>query len=521
MRPDIFSLAERNLNLLPSEWSETSKRFKRVTAALPSLGTLTRRPVLRDGVLHADLCIIGAGSGGLSVAAGAVQMGASVVLIEKHLMGGDCLNTGCVPSKALLAAAHAAHAQRHAGPFGIANHEPTVDFAKVHAHVHGVIAAIAPHDSVERFEGLGVTVIRAPASFTGPDEVLAGSQRIRARRFVVATGSAAAIPPVPGLGEIPYLTNETIFDLTEKPDHLLVLGGGPIGIEMAQAFRRLGACVTLVERAAILPRDEPEAAAMLRDVLTREGITLHEGNEVIAARQTSPGVALELRGKAGPVLVQGSHLLVAAGRKPNTAGLGLDLAGIEVTPRGITVDQRLRSSNRRVFAIGDVAGGPQFTHIAGYHAGIVIRNALFGLPAKVDYAALPWVTYADPELAHVGLTEAEARAAGHDVSTLLQPLAGNDRAKAERASEGLAKIILGPRGRILGATILAPHAGEMIGIWGLAIQQKMKIGAIASMILPYPTMSEISKRAAGCFYTPSLFSTRTRRLVGLLQRWLP
>ncbi|MCE2761510.1 MAG: FAD-dependent oxidoreductase, partial [Acetobacteraceae bacterium] len=226
-------------------------------------------------------------------------------------------------------------------------------------------------------------------------------------------------------------------------------------------------------------------------------------------------------GNAGTVLVQGSHLLVAAGRKPNTAELGLEAAGIEVTPRGITVDQRLRSSNRRVFAIGDVSGGPQFTHIAGYHAGIVIRNALFGLPAKVDYAALPWVTYADPELAHVGLTEASAREAGHDISTLLQRLAGNDRAQAERATEGLAKVILGPRGRILGATILAPRAGEMIGVWGLAIQQKMKIGAIASMMAPYPTMSEISKRAAGSFYTPSLFSARTRRLVGLLQRWLP
>ena len=492
-----------------------------MNASLPTPGKSARRPVLRDGVLHADLCIIGAGSGGLSVAAGAVQMGASVVLIEKHVMGGDCLNTGCIPSKALLAAAHTAHAQRHAGPFGVASHEPVVDFAMVHAHVHGVIAAIAPHDSVERFEGLGVTVIQAAASFTGPKEIQAGSQRIRARRFVLATGSSAAIPPVAGLGDIPYLTNETIFDPKERPDHLLVLGGGPIGIEMAQAFRRLGARVTLVEHAAILPRDEPEAVTILRDALIREGITLHEGIEVVAARNTGVGVKLELRGSAGPVIVEGSHLLVAAGRKPNTAGLGLEAAGIEFTPRGITVDQRLRSSNRRVFAIGDVSGGPQFTHIASYHAGIVIRNALFGLPAKVDYAALPWVTYADPELAHVGLTETAARDAGHDVTTLLQPLSGNDRAQAERTTEGLAKIILGSGGRILGATILAPRAGEMIGVWGLAIQQKLKIGAIASMIAPYPTMSEISKRAAGSFYTPSLFSTRTRRLVGLIQRWLP
>jgi pyruvate/2-oxoglutarate dehydrogenase complex dihydrolipoamide dehydrogenase (E3) component len=292
-------------------------------------------------------------------------------------------------------------------------------------------------------------------------------------------------------------------------------------MDKAERYRRLGARVTLVERAAILPLPEPEAVTILRDALIREGITLHEGIEVVAARNTGAGVKLELRGSAGPVIVEGSHLLVAAGRKPNTAGLGLEAAGIEFTPRGITVDQRLRSSNRRVFAIGDVSGGPQFTHIASYHAGIVIRNALFGLPAKVDYTALPWVTYADPELAHVGLTEAAAREAGHDISILLQPLVGNDRAQAERATEGLAKIILGSRGRILGATILAPHAGEMIGLWGLAIQQKLKIGAIASMIAPYPTMSEISKRAAGSFYTPSLFSTRTRRLVGLIQRWLP
>jgi pyruvate/2-oxoglutarate dehydrogenase complex dihydrolipoamide dehydrogenase (E3) component len=489
------------------------------TGAAP--GLRPRRPRLRDGILHADLCIIGAGSGGLSVAAGAVQMGASVILVEKHLMGGDCLNTGCVPSKALLAAAHAAEVVRRSGRFGVNGHEPAIDFAKVHAHVHGVIAAIAPHDSVERFEGLGVTVLRGAARFSGPAEVAAAGQRIRARRFVVASGSTAAVPPVPGLAQVPYLTNETVFGLTEAPGHLLVLGGGPIGVELAQAFRRLGAAVTIVERASILPKDEPEAVAVLRGVLLREGIALHEHAEVAAARPLANGVELELRGPDGPVALVGTHLLVAAGRRPNTEGLGLDAAGIDATPRGITVDARLRSSNRRVFAIGDVAGGPQFTHIAGYHAGIVIRNALFGLPAKVDYAALPWVTYADPELAHVGLTEAEARATGHDVSTLTQPLSGNDRARAEGETDGLAKIVLGPRGVVLGATIVAPRAGEMIGMWGLAIQQRLKIGAIAAWLAPYPTMSEMSKRAAGGFYTPTLFGARTRRLVGLIQRLLP
>jgi pyruvate/2-oxoglutarate dehydrogenase complex dihydrolipoamide dehydrogenase (E3) component len=476
---------------------------------------------MRDGVLHADLCVIGGGSGGLSAAAGAVQMGASVVLIEKHLMGGDCLNTGCVPSKALLAAAHAAQAVRSAGRFGVNGHEPTVDFARVHAHVHGVIGAIAPHDSVERFEGLGVTVIRAAARFTGPAEVEAGGQRIRARRFVIATGSSAAVPPVPGLADIPFLTNETVFGLTERPEHLILLGGGPIGVEMAQAFRRLGTAVTLLERAAILPKDEPEAVAIIRSALRREGIALVEEAEVVSVARAGNGVEVTLGGADGPRRIMASHLLVAAGRRPNTAGLGLDAAGIEATPRGITVDARLRTGNRRVFAIGDVAGGPQFTHIAGYHAGIVIRNALFALPAKVDYAALPWVTYADPELAHVGLTEAEARSAGHDVSVLSQPLSGNDRAQAERETEGLVKVVLGRRGRILGATIVAPRAGEMIGLWGLAIQKRLPIGAIAASLAPYPTMSEISKRAAGGYYAPSLFGARTRRLVGLIQRLLP
>lgn len=477
-----------------------------------------RRPWRKGGVLHADLCIIGAGSGGLSVAAGAAQMGAAVVLIEKHRMGGDCLNTGCVPSKALIAAAHAAAAVRGAGRFGVNGHEPVVDFPRVHAHVQGVIAAIAPHDSIERFEGLGVTVIEAEARFTGPREVEAGGERVRARRFVVATGSSAAIPPVPGLADTPYLTNETVFGLTERPGHLVVLGGGPIGVELAQAFRRLGAAVTLLEAGTILSRDEPEAVAVLRRRLVAEGVALHERVSVAAVSRAANGVAVTL---AEGARIEATHLLVAAGRRPNVAGLGLEAGGIAATPRGITVDSRLRTTNRRVYAIGDVAGGPQFTHIAGYHAGLVLRSALFGLTVRADYAALPWVTYADPELAHVGMTEAEARKAGHAVTVLAEPLSGNDRAQAERETEGLIKIVLGRRGRILGATIVAPRAGEMLGLWGLAIRKRMAIGAIASSLPPYPTMAEIGKRAAGAWYAPTLFGARTRRLVGLLQRILP
>ena len=477
-----------------------------------------RRPWRKDGALQADLCIIGAGSGGLSVAAGAAQMGAAVVLVEKHRMGGDCLNTGCVPSKALIAAAHAAEAVRSGARFGVNGHAPEIDFARVHGHVHGVIGAIAPHDSVERFEGLGVTVIQAAARFTGPDEVEAGGERIRARRFVVATGSSAAVPPVPGLAEVPFLTNETVFDLTALPGHLVVLGGGPIGVEMAQAFRRLGAAVTLLDIGSILPRDEPEAVAVVRARLVAEGVDLRERVSVAGVARAANGIAVRLGDGAA---VEGTHLLVAAGRRATVEGLGLEAAGIGFTPRGITVDAGLRTTNRRVFAIGDVAGGPQFTHIAGYHAGLVIRSALFGLRVRADYRALPWVTYADPELAHVGLTEAEARKAGHPVSVLLEPLSGIDRAQAERETEGLAKIVLGRRGRILGATIVAPRAGEMIGLWGLAIQRGLGIGAIASSLAPYPTLGEISKRAAGKYYTPALFGPRMRRVVGLIQRFLP
>jgi pyruvate/2-oxoglutarate dehydrogenase complex dihydrolipoamide dehydrogenase (E3) component len=481
-----------------------------------------KRPARRDGALHADLCVIGAGSGGLSVAAGAVQMGASVVLIEKGEMGGDCLNTGCVPSKALIAAAHAAHAARDGKRFGVHAAEPEIRFGEVHDHVHSVIGAIAPHDSVERFEGLGVQVIKAAARFMDGNTVEAAGEKIVARRFVIATGSRAAVPPIQGLAEAGYLTNESVFELSERPDHLIVLGGGPIGIEMAQSFRRLGARVTLIEKFGILAKDEPEAVAVVRDALIRDGVTLLEGIGVSEVRREGANVTVTLDGdSAAGRAVSGSHLLVAAGRRPNIENLGLDQAGVAFTAKGVTVDARLITSNRKVFAIGDVAGGPQFTHIAGYHAGIVIRNALFGLPAKVDYKALPWVTYADPELAHAGLTEADARKAGHDVQILNWSFAVNDRAQAERATEGLVKVVLGRKGLILGATIVGPRAGELIGTWGLAISSGLKIGAVASAVLPYPTLSEISKRAAGSYYTPKLFGPTTRRVVGFIQRFLP
>jgi pyruvate/2-oxoglutarate dehydrogenase complex dihydrolipoamide dehydrogenase (E3) component len=469
--------------------------------------------------LATDLCVIGAGSAGLAVAAGAAQMGADVVLIEKGRMGGDCLNYGCVPSKSLIAAAKAAHAIRHAGRFGVDGHEPEIDFQAVHYHVKGVIAAIAPHDSQERFEGLGVRVIRAPARFVGPQEVEADGGRVRARRIVVATGSSPAIPPIAGLAEVPHLTNETVFDLTERPEHLVVIGGGPIGCELAQAFRRLGAAVTVLEMLSILPKDDPAAVAVVRAQLRADGIDLREQVSVKAVARDGNGVAVTIEKANGAQRINGSHVLVAAGRRANVDGLDLEAAGIAYGPKGIKVDARLRTSNRRAYAIGDVVGGLQFTHVAAHHASVVIKNVLFKLPAKVDDRAVPWVTYTEPELAQVGLTEDLARQRGVAVQAVRWSFQENDRAQAERETAGFVKALVDGRGRIHGATIVGERAGELIQPWVLAISSGVKIGAIAQLIAPYPTFGEVSKRAAGSYYTPKLFSERTRKLVRFLMRF--
>ena len=466
--------------------------------------------------LKVDLCVIGAGSGGLSVAAGASQLGASVVLLEKHKMGGDCLNYGCVPSKALLAAGHAATAHRHGAAFGVNGAAPVIDGQKVHDHVHGVIAAIAPQDSVERFEGLGVNVIEAAGEFIARDRIKAGDREIQARRFVIATGSRPMVPPIPGLDAVPFATNETIFDNTAVPAHLLIIGGGPIGLEMAQAHRNLGAEVTLLEMFGILPQDDPELVAVVRNRLRADGIDIRERARVVGVRKTDGGIAVDIETDDCGHAVEGTHLLLAAGRKANVEDLGLEAAGVAYAPTGIEVDARLRTTNRKIWAIGDCAGGHQFTHVAGYHAGIAIRNILFRLPAKADHSAVPWVTYTDPELAHVGLSEADAKQRHGDIRVLRWPYAENDRAQAERLTDGLIKAITAKNGRILGASIVGAHAGELIQPWVLAVGNKMKISKLASMIAPYPTLGEVSKRAAGSFFTPSLFSDRTRKIVRFL-----
>ncbi len=454
-------------------------------------------------VLAPDLCVIGGGSGGLVVAAGASQMGAAVVLVEAGAMGGDCLNSGCVPSKTLLAAAHEAKA-RGGAP----------DFAAAMARVRRVIAGIAPNDSVERFEGLGVTVIQARARFIAPDAVEAGGTVIRARRFVIATGARPLVPGIPGLREAPHLTYETVWSLAAAPEHLLVLGGGPVGVELAQAFRRLGSAVTVVEAGRLLPREDPELVEPVRLQLRRDGVTLREGAAVTAVEGGGGGVRLRL----GAEVVAGSHLLVAVGRRPAVDGLDLDAAKIAHSPQGIAVDKGLRTTNRRVYAIGDVTGGPQFTHLAGHQAGLVLRSALFRLPVRNDLKALPAVTYTAPELARVGPTEDEARAAHGAVEVLRWPFSEIDRARTDGAIDGLAKVVLDRRGRILGAAIVGARAGELIQPWVLAIGQGLRIGALAGMMAPYPTLGEINKRVAGSHFMPRLFGDRVKTLVRLLAR---
>lgn len=481
-------------------------------------------PGTNSDVIKTDICVIGAGSGGLSVAAGASQMGASVVLIERGEMGGDCLNYGCVPSKSLLVAGRTAAAVRHGARFGVNGHEPAIDFGKVHDHVHGVIGSIAPHDSQERFEGFGIKVIREEGRFTGPREVQAGDARIQAKWFVVSTGSSPAAPPIPGLDEVEYLTNENIFERRTAPDHLLIIGGGPIGIEMAQAHRRLGCEVTVFELFSIMPHDDPEAVDVVRQRLLAEGVKILEGVQTKLVARDGNGVAITIErpedqgGKEETI--KGSDLLVAAGRSPNLGSLDLEKAGVEFDKRGVKVDGGLRSTNKKVFAIGDVAGGFQFTHMAGYHAGVVIRQMLFRMFwARTDYSAVPWVTYTDPELAHVGKSEKQAKEDGHSINILRHPFAENDRAQAERETDGFIKVIVDTKGKILGATIVGPHAGELLLPWVMAVQEGMKIGKMAGIIAPYPTLSEVSKRAAGSFYTPKLFSDKTRGVVRFLMKF--
>jgi pyruvate/2-oxoglutarate dehydrogenase complex dihydrolipoamide dehydrogenase (E3) component len=469
--------------------------------------------------LKADMVVIGAGSGGLSVASGAAQLGLKVVLFERGEMGGDCLNYGCVPSKALIAAADAAHQARSSGALGVNSAAMSVDFTRVMAHVHRAIAAIAPNDSQARFEELGVQVIRDTARFLGPRTVATDEVEVSARKIIIATGSRAVVPPIPGLDETPYLTNETIFELKSLPQRLIVLGGGPIGIELGQAFRRLGSQVVIIDSGQMLDREDRQAADVVLAQLADDGVNLLKGYKAV---RIEAGPCVILDGPEGERRIDGSHLLVAVGRAPNLETLDLDQGNVASTRQGVTTDAGLRSTtNRRVFAVGDVAGRGQFTHLAGAHAALVVRRAVFGLPVNAEALALPRVTYADPELATIGLSEVDARKAhGDDLRVEQIAFAENDRAQAEGDVRGFGKLVTTAKGKVLGVTLVGRHAGDHIGIWALAMSAGLKLSKLTGMIAPYPTRGEINKRLAGQWYTPALFSDRTRRLVWLLKHFI-
>lgn len=463
--------------------------------------------------LKTDICVIGAGSGGLSVAAGAAQLGKSVILLEGGKMGGDCLNYGCVPSKALIAAGTAAQKFRSPEKLGIKSQTPDVNYEQVHDHIHSVIAEIEPHDSVERFEGLGVKVIQSYGQFEDQNTLRAGDTLIKARRYVIATGSSPSVPPLPNIENVPFLTNESIFDLKELPEHLTVVGGGPIGLELAQSYKRLGAAVTVIAL-GFLENEDPELRDILLKSLKNEGLKFKEKAAIKDILHDGKGITVKLENE----VITGSHLLIATGRKPNIEKLCLDKANVEFSKHGIHVGKNLRTSNKAIYAIGDVTGGAGFTHKAGYDAGIIIRRLVFGMFwAKADYKALPHATYTSPPLAGVGLSEKDAQELFGDQITILRwEFTENDRAKAMGIKDGLIKVITTKKGLILGASIVGENADELLAPWTLAINEGLKIGSMANVISPYPTLGEISKRAASSYYTASLFSDRTRKIV----KWL-
>lgn len=450
---------------------------------------------------HYDLVVIGGGAAGLVTSGGAAQLGARTLLVERHRLGGECLYTGCVPSKALIAAA----ARRKAGA--------EVTWADARAAIAGAITTIEPHDSPARFEAFGVEVLFGDAVFTGRSEISVGGRRITARRFVVATGSDAAIPPVPGLATLPCLTNDTIWDLNELPEHLVIIGGGVIGCELSQSFARLGARVTVVDMGSLLPNDDPDAVAVVRAQLLADGVTLREGVSIVGAAGDAGTVTLTLGDGS---VVSGSHLLVAAGRKARTAGFGLDLAGVAVTPAGITVDKYLRTSNSKIFAIGDCRAGPRLTHAADQDARTVIQNALFPFRKATDYSALPAATYTDPELAQVGLTEAKARSAHGNVQVLRHDFDHNDRAVAEGDLRGFVKI-MAVGNRVVGITIVGAHAGELLALASFAVAGKLSLSDLANRTFAYPTLAEAIRFAAEIPGQAKLFTPFMRRLTRIFQ----
>lgn len=465
-----------------------------------------------------DLVVIGGGAGGLVVASVAAQLGLDVVLIEKEpQLGGDCLHYGCVPSKALLKAAHVAHTLRHAKDYGYLLDMPQTDMAAINASVQKAVSTIQVHDSHERFESFGCEVLTGKAHFIDATTVKVGDHTISAKRFVIATGSSAWVPEIKGLEDVDFVTNEEIFQLDKLPEHLVVLGGGAVGVEMAQAFSRFGSKVTVVEQAErILPRSDPEISKTLSQVFESEGIELITSKAVVAVGSNGPEINVTM--EDGSTL-SGDKLLMAIGRRPVVDAIGLEKAGVEYSQKGISVNARMQTSNRRIYACGDVTGLMPFTHVAEQQAGVIIANLIFKVPKRMDYRVIPSVIYTEPECAEVGASAAEAQN-DKNIEIVRFDMSELDRAIAEHATTGFAKLVV-KKGRLIGAQIIGPHAGDVIHELVLAIQDKMKLSKITGLVHAYPSYAQVNRRVASAYFRDKLFSKGTKRLVGFLNRWLP
>ncbi|HAS88723.1 MAG TPA: mercuric reductase [Desulfovibrio sp.] len=466
-----------------------------------------------------DLGVIGGGAAGLTIAAGAGQLGVKVLLIEKEdKLGGDCLHYGCVPSKTLIRTARVRHLMGRAGDFGLPEVDLVpVDYTKVAKRIKEVIEIIQVHDSVERFNSLGAEVRFGEARFIDAHTISLNGGKVSARSWVIATGSSPSAPPIQGLDEVPYLTNVDVFSLQELPESMVVLGGGPIAVEMAQSFQRLGSKVTVIQRSnQILSREDEDMARYVMEGMQEDGVRFILGSKVNEVRKADGGVEVFLESGGENITVSASQLLVAMGRRTNTAGMGLDEIGVQLERGAVVVDDRMRTSVPDIYAAGDVTGKYLFTHAAGYEGGIVVSNAVFRLPRKADYTWLPWCTYTDPELAGVGMNEKAAQKAGINYKTVVEEFSSSDRALAEGEGRGRIKLILNEKGKPIGCQIAAVHAGELLSEWVAAVNGKVGLATLAGAIHPYPTMSEMNKKVAGKLLGEKLFSDRVRKILKLL-----
>ena len=462
-----------------------------------------------------DIGIIGGGAGGLTIAAGAAQLGAKTLLIEKEKeLGGDCLHFGCVPSKTLIKSAHVYHLMKNAEKFGLPQVSmPPVDFRKIAARIKSVISIIQQHDSEERFCSLGAKVEFGHPNFADAQTIRLNAKTHTAKNWVIASGSSAIIPPIKGLDKTPYITNREIFYLDHLPKSMIVLGAGPIGIEMAQAFCRFGTDVTVVGRApGILPKDDLDLSTEIMEILKDEGVKFYVNHTIEATADLGNQREVTLKSKNGNTLsLKAETLLVALGRVANVEGLGLETIGIEHDRRGIKVDRRMRTNHKHIYAVGDVNGGFQFTHAAGYEGGLVVSNAIFRLPRKADYTYLPWCTYTDPPLGNIGMNEAMAKKAGIDYTVWTESFKSNDRSLAEGEKRGKIKMILNEKEKPIGVQILGPHAGDLLAEWVAVLNGKVKLATLAAAVHPYPTLGEINKRVAGSFFSPKIFSKKVQK----------